>query len=204
MSKWKNDVRWLKTTIEIYNELIGRLPQKYDQSISDALLNKNSTELSQITDELREEISLVRKTKKESVVMESKVIVRKPTRADEARIQSECVIWFHNNFPHLRKCFFAVQNNSENVVRAMQRKAMGLVSGVSDTILIYNGHVYCFEFKTEIGRQSKDQKEFEDQATEQGARYYLIRSADQFKMLINTITCSGVYGVIYEAVRPKL
>lgn len=67
------------------------------------------------------------------------------------------------------------------------QKSMGLVSGVSDCLFIWRGSIYCFEFKTEIGRQSPAQIEWQTKVNQQGINYYLIRSLEQFKKQMEEI-----------------
>jgi len=74
----------------------------------------------------------------------------------------------------------------------MQRKAVGLISGVSDCLFIWRGSLYCFEFKTEIGRQSQAQIEWQGKVNQQGINYYLIRSLEQFKFSIVDILNDNV------------
>lgn len=105
----------------------------------------------------------------------------------EAQIQASCVMWLWNTHPQTRGLFFSVTNNSEHIARAMQRKAVGLIPGVSDCLFIWSGQLYCFEFKTEIGRQSPHQIEWECKAVNQGAKYYIIRSLPVFIDRIETI-----------------
>lgn len=105
----------------------------------------------------------------------------------EAQIQSSCVIWLWNTHPQTRGLFFSVTNNSEHIARAMQRKAVGLISGVSDCLFIWRGSIYCFEFKTEIGRQSQAQIEWQTKVNQQGINYYLVRSLEQFKKQMEEI-----------------
>jgi preprotein translocase subunit SecF len=65
-------------------------------------------------------------------------------------------------------------------------KAIGLTSGVSDTIVMLpNGKLLFVEFKDEKGRQSEKQKEFETIVTNLGHEYFLIRDFETFKKLIN-------------------
>lgn len=104
----------------------------------------------------------------------------KEREPSEAQIQSKCVIRMNNEFPETRGCFFAVTNNSEHAVRGLQRKALGMVAGVADTLFFWKGKLYCFEFKTEIGRQSDAQKKWQNTIENQGAIYYLVRSEDDF------------------------
>ena len=105
-------------------------------------------------------------------------------KISEAKIQSTCVIWLWNEHPETRGCFFSVTNNSEHVVRAANRKALGLVAGVSDCIFIWDGKTYGIEFKTEIGRQSPRQEWWQQAIENQGAKYYIVRSFDEFKALM--------------------
>ena len=105
----------------------------------------------------------------------------------ESQIQSSCVMWLWNTHPQTRGLFFSVTNNSEHIARAMQRKAVGLISGVSDCLFIWRGSLYCFEFKTETGRQSAAQIEWQTKVNQQGINYYLIRSIEEFKKVMEEI-----------------
>ena len=68
----------------------------------------------------------------------------------------------------------------------MQLKAMGLVAGVSDmTYLSKSGPIFL-EFKTETGKQTTKQKEWQSTVEAAGYRYVIIRSfADFAKSLDN-------------------
>jgi len=102
----------------------------------------------------------------------------------EAQIQAACVTWLWNTYPQTRGLFFAVNNNSEHVARAMNRKAVGLVAGVSDTIFLWRGKALLIEFKTPTGKQSAKQQEWQERAEAQGFRYYIVRSLEDFQELI--------------------
>jgi len=67
------------------------------------------------------------------------------------------------------------------------QKAMGLVSGVSDCLFIWRGSIFCFEFKTAIGRQSTAQIEWQTKVNQQGINYYLVRSLEEFKKVMEGI-----------------
>ena len=106
---------------------------------------------------------------------------------NEARLQSDCVIWFNNTFLQFRGLLFAVNNNSENAARAAMRKAMGLYPGVSDLIFLFDGEIYFIEMKTETGLQSKAQKEWEKTIRKNGfGNYVIIRNIMDFKQFINS------------------
>lgn len=106
----------------------------------------------------------------------------------EAKIQQEIYLWFHNNYclkNHDPQCIiFSVPNESSNKREMMFKKSIGLVSGVSDMIVILPGKVLFVEIKTKVGRQSDKQKVFEETVTKLGFRYVLVRSLEEFKLII--------------------
>ena len=55
---------------------------------------------------------------------------------------------------------------------------MGYVKGQSDLILLLPKRVVFVELKTEIGRQSKEQKDFESKVRDLGFEYYIWRSLE--------------------------
>lgn len=114
-------------------------------------------------------------------------------RNDEAVLQAKCWTWLWNEHPETRGLFFAVPNeNSRSVyeskkqqlVSGAMRKAVGVYSGVSDSILLLprgKYHAACIEFKTEIGRQSSVQAEWQGKVEKAGYYYTIVRSEDEFK-----------------------
>ncbi len=106
---------------------------------------------------------------------------------DEARIQSECVLWLWNNRPETRGHFFAVNNNSQNKTKGAIMKAMGVVAGVSDTILLWKGKAYLLECKKPNGIQSQVQLDWEQSMSEHGFEYSIYRSRDDFEKIITKI-----------------
>lgn len=109
----------------------------------------------------------------------------------ESKIQASCVAWMHNTYPEYRGLYFAVQNENSradsNASTGAIRRAVGVTKGVSDTILLiargkWNG--LCVEFKTDIGRQSSAQVEWQSKVEAQGYRYEVVRSLEEFKKLI--------------------
>ncbi len=105
----------------------------------------------------------------------------------EAQIQSACVIWLWNTHPKTRGMFFAVNNNASHVVKGLQNKSVGVVAGVSDTILLWNRTDYLIEFKTPNGRQSKHQMKWDHDVTGWGYDYFIVRSLEDFKKVIEGI-----------------
>lgn len=102
----------------------------------------------------------------------------------EARLQSECFLWFHETFIHLRKTLFHVPNGGTRDPReAAKFKAMGVVAGVSDLIFLYNSRAFVFEFKNVNGkgRLSKEQNDFIAAMELQKVEVFLITSVESFK-----------------------
>jgi len=106
----------------------------------------------------------------------------------EAKIQQEIVEWFKNNYClkfHIpRYCIFSVPNERSNVKEQMRMIATGLLSGVSDLIVVMPKKVYFVEVKDAKGTQKPKQKDFEKQVSSLGFTYILVRSLDEFKDFI--------------------
>ena len=101
-------------------------------------------------------------------------------------IQSEIFKWYHNNFCTTnckpQHIIFSVPNGgTRNKLEAITMKATGLVSGISDLIVVKPDEVVFVEVKNEIGIQSENQKNFQKKIEAMGYRYLLIRSLNEFK-----------------------
>lgn len=112
---------------------------------------------------------------------------------EESVIQAESVAWFKNNYclkhHYPRYEIFSVPN--EATWKNNNFKALGVRNGVSDTVVVLKDRVLFIEFKDLIGKQSKDQIDFENLVTNLNHRYYVVKSVEQFKQLIlNHIQCS--------------
>jgi len=104
-------------------------------------------------------------------------------------IQAEIYKWYNNNFclkSHDPQCIiFSVPNGGTRDKReAMLLKATGVVAGVSDLIIIKPNEVIFVEVKTEIGKQSDKQKQFQQTVETLGFKYLLVRSLEDFKSQI--------------------
>lgn len=113
----------------------------------------------------------------------------KKRRQTEARLQSQCFQWCWNEHPETRYLLFHVENErtDANVIDGARRRAMGLIAGVSDLILLMargGYHGLLIEMKTEIGYQSKAQKEWQARVERQGYKYIVCRTFEQFKQII--------------------
>ena len=108
----------------------------------------------------------------------------------EAKIQQDIYIWFTNHYCTTlnknRCCIFSVPNEAKrSMVAAMQLKRIGLLSGVSDLIVLLPEGVALFvEVKTEVGFQSDNQKMFQQRVELLGFRYYVVRSLKDFQKII--------------------
>lgn len=106
----------------------------------------------------------------------------------EARIQQDCVKWFRNNYclrhhvPQL--VMFSVPNEGFDVIEQVRKKAIGMMSGVSDTIILFPGRVVFCEFKDDIGRQKESQIDFEKKVTALGFTYWMVRTQEEFERLV--------------------
>lgn len=103
----------------------------------------------------------------------------------EDKIQQECVMWFRNtyglNHHNPKLLMFSVPNSGQNAKEQLKKKAVGLLPGVADTIIVLpNKTIYC-EFKDEKGIQSPAQIKFEQDIIALGHEYWVIRSLEEFK-----------------------
>lgn len=107
----------------------------------------------------------------------------------ENRLQQDCYMWLHNQFPYLRGLYFEIHNNAFSAQSGMRHKAIGRIAGVADNcLLLPNGAGVCFfEFKTINGKQSPEQVEWMKKVRDAGYLYFLINSETQFKAAIISV-----------------
>ena len=106
-------------------------------------------------------------------------------RHEESKIQIQCKRWFDIQHKKNRKLLFAVPNGGHRgIVEAKIMKGEGVEAGVADMILLLPSplgyHALCIEFKTAKGRQSENQKIFQEVAEANGYRYVIVRSIEDF------------------------
>lgn len=110
---------------------------------------------------------------------------RRTPRDIEHRIQVACVRWFRLQYHNFRGLLFAVPNGGyRNETTAAKMKAEGVWAGVSDIILLYPNKSYhglCIEMKTPSGKQSEHQIEWQKDVENQGYKYTICHSFDEFK-----------------------
>lgn len=109
----------------------------------------------------------------------------------ESAIQQACYVWFNNTYclknHSPRLMMFSVPNEGKSAAEQMFKKATGMLSGVSDTIIVLPNRVIFCEFKDDKGKQSPTQVDFQQRAELLGHEYWLVRSLEQFKQIIETI-----------------
>jgi len=105
----------------------------------------------------------------------------------EDKLQSECYQWFHIAYPELRGLLCYNLNNSRNKIRAMMDKGMGLQKGRSDLVFYYSGRAYMIEMKTENGKQTPEQKKWQEIVEKNGFEYTICKTIEQFQEIIKRI-----------------
>lgn len=109
---------------------------------------------------------------------------RKRPTDEEHRIQCACVRWFRYRFPTMHHNLIAVPNGGRrDKVTGARLKAEGVLEGVSDLILLKCSSGYgalMIEMKTEKGRQSDSQVQWQRNISNDGYKYVVCRSLDDF------------------------
>ena len=107
----------------------------------------------------------------------------------EAKVQQEMVVWFRNHYQRKgidKGIIFSVPNERAGGFMAMKDLLLtGLLSGVSDLIVVLKEEILFVEVKNEKGKQSPKQKLFESQVNRLGYKYYLVRNLEEFKNILN-------------------
>lgn len=109
---------------------------------------------------------------------------RKP-RDLEHKLQAACVRWYRLQYPKMKHNLFAVPNGSKrDVIIGAKLKEEGVLAGVADLILLKSNRFYgalLIEMKTPEGRQSDTQKEWQQKITDDGFKYVIVRSLEDFQ-----------------------
>ena len=96
-----------------------------------------------------------------------------------------CFIHIWNTYPHLRGLFFRIKNEGTNRITGARDKASGVIPGVADScLLLPGGQAVFIEFKTEQGKQSPVQANWQRAVEAAGYRYEIVRNLNDFKCLI--------------------
>lgn len=108
----------------------------------------------------------------------------------ESFIQQQCFTFYNNNYCLLhhvpRRMIFSVPNEGQ-----VRLRGIGLYPGVSDLVVIHHPHPPVFvEVKTPEGTQSPAQKKFQVHIESLGYRYHLVRSLEEFQVIITDLNNS--------------
>lgn len=80
-------------------------------------------------------------------------------------------------------------NNSFNGIEGARKKAIGVVKGVSDFELVYQGGVLFMEGKMPGEKQLPEQVEFMNMVIDRGHEYVIFYSFEEFqRLIINKLT----------------
>ncbi len=112
---------------------------------------------------------------------------------EESKLQQQCVAWFraqHRQYASLLT--HPINEGGANTrVSGAIHKGEGTVPGVPDLLLFVPAEfdrLYCglgLEMKTASGRQSQQQKDFQQMFQAAGYNYIVIRSLDEFRVHVN-------------------
>ena len=111
---------------------------------------------------------------------------------EEQKIQQGMIYWFNLRHRDKNLLLHCNYNNAHSKRMGQINKSMGVRAGVSDLEYNYGGTTYFIEVKSAKGKMSKDQKNFMVAVVEQGFSYHVVRSLDDFMLLIERIH-SGEY-----------
>lgn len=106
----------------------------------------------------------------------------------EGRVQTECVKIAWNEYPETRGLYYAIPNENSRVdsnsATGAIRRSMGVLAGCADTMLaMARGGFFglYIEFKSDIGRQRDEQRAFQLRVEEQGYKYVICRSVEEWR-----------------------
>lgn len=100
----------------------------------------------------------------------------------ESKLQISMVKWFRLAYP--KRHLFSIPNGgNRSAITGAILKAEGARAGVADLFLMHGNsqfHGLWIEVKTDKGKQSPSQKEFEIDALNNGYDYKIVKSLDEF------------------------
>ncbi len=126
-------------------------------------------------------------TLKELLAMQDDGITKKPRKRslnEEHSLQCSEVRYMRAKHPELAHVFFAVPNGQKRTsLQTKWLKEEGMAPGVSDLLLLKPNSLHgylCVENKTAKGSQSPEQRLFEKAVEQNGGKYIITRSLDEF------------------------
>ena len=106
----------------------------------------------------------------------------------ESKLQQNAVQWFKLQFP-TEVIFSSPNEGKRSIANASRLKAEGMMSGVADLQVLsaQNGYNGLFiEMKYGKGTQTDSQKRFQKIAEQNGYKYVICRTIDEFRKEINS------------------
>lgn len=124
---------------------------------------------------------MLRKTNSKRSITSGSTAKKKKREKPEFWVQKNIVDWFKKEYPNF--LIFSVPN--EAIYRRREYfHQLGALSGVSDLVIVTDKRVLWVECKSDTGRQSTEQRQFQSIVENLGYHYYIVRSLDQFKEII--------------------
>lgn len=118
-------------------------------------------------------------------MMQQQAKTRRKPRDLEHKLQSACVRWYRLQYPKMKHNLFSVPNGGKrDAATAAKLKDEGALAGVADLILLKLNRFYgalLIEMKTPEGRQSESQKDWQQKITNDGYKYVVVRSFEDFQ-----------------------
>lgn len=118
-------------------------------------------------------------------MMQQQAKTRRKPRDLEHKLQSACVRWYRLQYPKMKHNLFSVPNGGKrDAATAAKLKDEGALAGVADLILLKLNRFYgalLIEMKTPEGRQSQSQKDWQQKITNDGYKYVVVRSFEDFQ-----------------------
>src|SRR6056297_2943469 len=113
----------------------------------------------------------------------------------EKRLQHELIMWFGQTYPELHGCLFEANNDTYNIQHAQTRRSMGMISGVSDLILIANGCMAGMEIKGLDSRHKtdhiKNQRQWGSKIIRNGGAYLMCSYLSVFQIFIDAFVAGN-------------
>ena len=110
-------------------------------------------------------------------------------RYKEEQTQVACVRWFGLQYPEYALLLHHSPNGGyRTAYEGKAFKSMGTRAGFPDLIFLLprGKHPFlCIEFKGDKGRQTESQKAYQQAVESVGARYEVVRTAEEFIKVIN-------------------
>lgn len=102
----------------------------------------------------------------------------------------KCWQWVRTAYPDLL-IFHVANERKTNVQHHVKLKRMGVLPGVADFLVFPGKQKFAIELKDAKGVQSVDQVSFELLWTRAGGRYFLVRTLEEFQIVVNGAALFG-------------